>query len=275
MGAALIVLTAGGPSRNASAADGIRVAQQAEPRITVASTILAESATQASLAIAVGPSDTLPPNSFIRLRGLPPRVSLSVGHAITSGVWAIPLFGLTTLKVNIPAGVLGRSEIVVSLVTIDGTQLAEANTALVVGPSAMLNPASGPGLAAAEPKSAGAPAPPVPIPASRSQRGTPPSAPVLSAEARAHAEHMLAQGERYLEQGNITPARQFFRKAAEAGLARGAIRLATTYDPVELRRMKAQGALADAAEARKWYERARDLGAPDAEERLARLAPGN
>ena len=82
-------------------------------------------------------------------------------------------------------------------------------------------------------------------------------------------------GVRYLEQGNITPARQFFRRAAEAGLAQAAIRLATTYDPAELRRFKAQGLVPDLAEARKWYERARELGADEAEERLSRLGSGS
>ena len=50
------------------------------------------------------------------------------------------------------------------------------------------------------------------------------------------------------------------------------IRLAATYDPSELARLQVQGIAPDPAEARKWYERARELGAPEAEERLARLA---
>jgi TPR repeat protein len=41
---------------------------------------------------------------------------------------------------------------------------------------------------------------------------------------------------------------------------------------VELARLTAlAGVSADRKEARKWYERARDLGAPDAEDRLGRL----
>jgi TPR repeat protein len=63
----------------------------------------------------------------------------------------------------------------------------------------------------------------------------------------------------------------FFRQAAEAGLAIAAMRLGATYDPNELSKLKVQGLAADVAEARKWYERARELGAPEAEQRLARL----
>ena len=81
----------------------------------------------------------------------------------------------------------------------------------------------------------------------------------------------MAQGERQLQQGSVVLAREFFRRAADAGFAPAAIRLASTYDPGELSRLGAKGVVPDRAEAKKWYERARDLGAPEAEERLARL----
>jgi TPR repeat protein len=58
-------------------------------------------------------------------------------------------------------------------------------------------------------------------------------------------------------------------------LAAAALRLAATYDPVELPRLKVHGVVADLALARKWYERARDLGAPEAASHLARLGGGN
>jgi hypothetical protein len=58
---------------------------QADPsenfRITVAPAILARSASQAALTIRVGPTAALPKNSFVRVRGLPPMVSLSEGYA--------------------------------------------------------------------------------------------------------------------------------------------------------------------------------------------------
>jgi TPR repeat protein len=97
--------------------------------------------------------------------------------------------------------------------------------------------------------------------------------PTLTAEQKERAERMIANGDRHLEQGNIGAARMFFQRAAEAGLAAGAIKMAATYDPAELERLgvKVQGAIPDRAEARKWYERARALGSPEAEERLARI----
>ena len=131
---ALVVFLAGGTSDWAAA----QRADQA--RITVAPTILAEPASQAALSIQVGPAGALPGNSFVRLRGLPASVSLTEGYAIAPGSWAVPLFGLPSLKAIVPAGVSGRTEIIIHLVGVDGTTLAETRTALVVGPATMIAP---------------------------------------------------------------------------------------------------------------------------------------
>jgi TPR repeat protein len=264
---ALVLLATSGMLHRAEAAQRTRLAQRAEPQVGMPATILAEPASQIPIAIQVGPPDALPANSFIRLRGLPPSVSLSEGHAIGPGSWAIPLFGLATLKANIPAGVSGRSELVVTLVSVDGTLLAEGRTALVVGAAAMLVPNE----KQPDVDRANALVPPLPVPAGRPDRNSAPRPPELSADEKARAEKLMGQGERYLTQGNVALAREFFRRAADAGLAQAAVRLAATYDPAELGRLQVQGVVPDRAEARKWYERARELGAPEAEERLARL----
>jgi hypothetical protein len=231
------------------------------PRIVVAPTIIAEPASQAPFVIQVGPPDALPSNSFVRLRGFPTSVSLTEGHAIAPGSWAIPLFGLPSLKAIVPAGVSGRNEISISLVGVDGTTLAESRTSLVI---ASTPPPERPQPPPPQRQAAPMLAPP---PVRR-----PPPTPDLSDEDKARAERMLAQGAKHLEQGNIGAARMFFQRAAEAGLAAGALRMGATYDPVELGRLEAlAGINADRGEARKWYELARDLGAPEATDRLGRL----
>lgn len=114
----------------------IATAQYGQPRISVAPMITAAPASQVLLPIEVGPPEALPNNSFVRVRGLPPTVSLSDGHAIGPGSWAIPLFALPTLKATIPAGIAERGNVVISLVAVDGTLLAEARTVLVIGSAA-------------------------------------------------------------------------------------------------------------------------------------------
>jgi hypothetical protein len=239
----------------------IATAQYGQPRISVAPMITAAPASQVLLPIEVGPPEALPSNSFVRVRGLPPTVSLSDGHAIGPGSWAIPLFALATLKATIPAGIAERGNVVISLVAVDGTLLAEARTVLVIGSAAEKLFAE----SAQKKVPALAPPPPAPAPAAKAP------ARALTPEDKARAERLLARGEEHLSGGNVAAARDFFERAADAGLATAAIRLAATYDPVELRRAHAQGIVADAAIARRWYERARELGAPEAVERLARL----
>jgi TPR repeat protein len=62
-----------------------------------------------------------------------------------------------------------------------------------------------------------------------------------------------------------------YRRAGEPAQQVSCLTVAASYDPSELGRLQVQGVVPDRAEARKWYERARELGAPEAEERLARL----
>lgn len=259
-GMALLLMLTATPSPAAPAADRpVQVAQQgnANLQLTVPATILAGANTETVLPISIGPPDAMPKNSFVRLRGLPTFARLSEGHMVSPGLWAVPLFGLPNLKIATPADASGRSEVTVSLVSVEGALLAEARTNLIVGPAGVMAP---PGGDKAPPADNTAP-----------DRTALPARPPMTPEARARAEKFVAAGDQYLSQGNIAAARQFFERAAEAGLALAAMKLASTYDPVELGRLGAVGPEPNPAEARKWYEKARALGAPEAESRLARL----
>jgi hypothetical protein len=237
----------------------LRLAQAARNEtlsITVAPTLAASPATQIPLPIGVGPAAAAPRNSFLRVRGLPPMVSLSEGYVIAPGAWSVPLNALASLQMIVPAGASGRSELSISLVGEDGAVLAQAVTALVVQP---LPP----------------PAPPVEARSAPPKQPPPaPRAPVLSPVDREASEKFIARAEAEIAQGNIAVARQFLLRAAQIGLARGALLLAATHDPRELARWGVQGVQPNVAEARKWYERARELGAPEAEGRLAGLGGG-
>jgi glycosyltransferase involved in cell wall biosynthesis len=116
------------------------------------------------------------------------------------------------------------------------------------------------------------PAAPQP-PAGRAIGETAPAAALAEAD-RARGEWMIARGERDLADGNVATARQFFLRAAEAGLARGAILLASTYDVHEFARLHIQGVQPNAQMARTWYQRARALGAGEADALLLRLGSG-
>jgi hypothetical protein len=269
-------------------------AQGFEPlRISVSATIVARPGSQASLGIGVVPPGALSAKSFVSLRGLPEAVSLTAGHAIGAGAWTVPVTALGVLKANIPDNISGRSEIVIRLISMEGALLATANTALVIEPAGVgsleqMRPRPPPAtVTTVLPPSApviGAPPeePKADVPLGDSTLVVPPAEPAREGEARPPspgpsledrrlAERLVAQGERYLAQADVVSARLLFQRAAEAGLAMAAVRLGATYDPAELSRLGTEGVAADEAEARKWYERARAMGAPEAEDRLARL----
>jgi hypothetical protein len=95
--------------------------------------------------------------------------------------------------------------------------------------------------------------------------------PVLDPANRQTALKYLKRGNEELAEGRIAPARLLFERAAEMGLPQAAMALAGTYDPAELDKPQLRNVLPDAAEARRWYERARALGAAEATARLQRL----
>ncbi len=133
-------------------------------------------------------------------------------------------------------------------------------------------------IVAALPPSAPAPAPtlappPAPVAPSASANAPPPKkvATEISAADKARAESMILRGDTYMNQGNYAAARQFFRIAAELGHPIGAMRLGTTFDPIELATTSIIGLQPDPKQAAIWYEKARSLGAADAAQRLSRL----
>jgi Cu-Zn family superoxide dismutase len=102
--------------------------------ITVAPLTHAAPESKTQLSIQVRAQNSLPRNSFIRVRGLPPFAALSHGYAIASGSWSVPLIAAPGLAITVPAGTQGKSEIVIDLVGVDGSVLAEARTVLVIAP---------------------------------------------------------------------------------------------------------------------------------------------
>jgi len=251
------VLAAGWLAGHPGDGSGVRpaVAQRPPaPTIKVAPVTQAEAASKLAFPIEVGPPEAIAKNSFIRIRGLPPAAALTEGHAIAPGAWAVPLAALPTLAIVLPAGLEGRADVAISLVSVDGLVLAEARTSLRVAAAK-----AGPGQAAP------------PAPQARSSVSLGLAAPKLDPAERERALALHAKGMEQLERGNVYAARKFFERAAEAGLAQSAVAVASTFDPDELTKLKVLGLQPDVEAARRWYERARELGAPEAEQRLRRL----
>ena len=248
-----------------------------KPHINIGKVVLVEPASETPLPIQIGPIDAIPRNSFVRIRGMPSAVVLSEGHSIAPGSWAVPLSVLPNLRISIPVGVSGKSDITIALVQIDGTVLADARASLVVAAAELIAPQQP--EAPRERSVASVGAPPAPLEASPPPAQRPPvpattasKAPPALTEDQQRALAFVVRGRAQAQQGNIAAARLFYRRAADANLADGAFALAATYDPAELAIMGVAGVQPDIALARNWYEKARELGARDAEERLRRLS---
>ena len=245
------------------------------PTINIAATITAEPATQGPFPIRVGPAASIPRNSFVRVRGLPHMAALSEGHSIGPGSWAVSLGALPSLKITLPASSTGTADVVVTLVASDGSVLVEARTKLVISAPPAANVRAPDAPATASPVTIFGPgARQQPLAAKRvAGAGPAPQITVvpLSPKDRERALKLLKEGDQHMAQGNIAAARVVYELAAEAGLPQAAMGLAGTYDSAELARLNVRGIQADAKEARRWYERARQLGASDADQRLQRL----
>jgi TPR repeat protein len=108
-----------------------------------------------------------------------------------------------------------------------------------------------------------------------------PSAPALAAAPRAEVVRsldpkeiaaLLKRGQDLLSAGDVQSARLLLMRGAEAQNARAALLVGTTYDPARLKQIGADGPLADIAQARMWYQRAKEWGEPDAQRQLDALA---
>ncbi len=101
-------------------------------------------------------------------------------------------------------------------------------------------------------------------------KSSPPGTPAKAVVARANDETsadvsmLLNRGDALLSTGDIASGRLFYQRAAEAGNGQAALRLGNTYDPAFLERaqLRVHG---DRALALSWYQRARELGAVEAE----------
>jgi len=70
---------------------------------------------------------------------------------------------------------------------------------------------------------------------------------------------LLRRGEALLAIGDVSGARRFFERAADAGSAAGALAAGRTYDPEVLAALGASGIRPDPMTASAWYHRAREL----------------
>jgi TPR repeat protein len=93
-----------------------------------------------------------------------------------------------------------------------------------------------------------------------------------TAPAPVNAQQLLQRADTYLRNGKPEDARLVLEQAARAGSGVAALTLGAMYDPGRVAQFANLGIKADPTVARAWYERAKDLGVAEANDRLAELA---
>lgn len=235
--------------------------------IAVPGVFEAEAASESPLPIRVMPEAAVPKQAIVLIRGLPPTVALSEGRLFQSGIWALRINDLPGLTIAVPTTPGVKSQLSISVVTLDGAVLAETKSALLIIPP--------PKVAKAAPAAPGggqittaAVAPPV-DPGQSAPRSAPKT---LTPEEKQTVEMLMSKGEENVRGGQVNVARLFYKRAADMGWAPGAMALAGTYDAAELERIGTLGGVQpDTKLAKQWYEKARDLGAAEAQKRLTTL----
>jgi hypothetical protein len=111
-----------------------------------------------------------------------------------------------------------------------------------------------------------------PVPSSVAAQDASTSAPPPNSQpSSAEIAALQNRGDGFLSVRDITSARLFYERAADAGSASAALRLGATFDPGFLSGAGISEIFRDATQAASWYHRARDLGDPDAESWLENL----
>ena len=235
--------------------------------IAVPGVFEAEAASETPLPVRIMPEAAVPKQAIVLIRGLPPTVALSEGRLFQSGIWALRINDLPGLTIAAPTTPGVKTELSISVVMLDGAVLAETKSALLITPP--------PKAAKAAPAAPGggqittaAVAPQV-EPGQSAPRS---AAKTLSPEEKQTVEMLMSKGEENVKGGQVNVARLFYKRAADMGWAPGAMALAGTYDAAELERIGTLGGVQpDAKLAKQWYEKARDLGAAEAQKRLTNL----
>jgi hypothetical protein len=239
--------------------------------------------------------DTPDTGAIVTIKGMPPGARLSAGVPLSFTEWRVPAEEISNVMVIPPADFVGELELSAELLSPEGAPQVASFTQLVwkAAPGAVLTTSS---AVPASARPAPQPLQPAPLPQQASplpqQQSPPPpqqriaalppaSAPAPQQQPRADTVHELSANEvaalirraqEMLANGDVKAARLALLRAAEAHDARAALALAKTFDPIASRQFSMADPEPDLTQARNWYQKAREWGAPEAQRQLDALA---
>jgi TPR repeat protein len=191
-----------------------------------------EAAKPARLPLQVRPEEVAQESYILLLTGLPANAALSGASRMGADSWLVPPGALGQLEIVLPEWSASTIEVAVELRRTNGVVAAQSRLWLAVPP-----PAAPPGARLSEPA----------------------------------LTDLVRSGDRLLNRGDVAAARALYEKAAAMGSAQAALAMGSTYDPRRLWSLGVFGTVGNKERARQWYQRAADLGHPDANDRMRAL----
>jgi len=208
------------------------------------------------LGVSVEPAE---PGATVVVRGLPVGTRLTTGEQTGPSEWRVSAEDAANAVVVPPQDFAGDINL--------SAELRNASGAPLVTSVMQLAWKAPPAPAPAPPQIAAAPASPEPIAAPPAPRVEP--APDLNAN---EAGGLIRRAQEMLAMGDVKGARALLLRATDLRDARAAYSLAKSYDPILARQSGAPDTGSDLAQARAWYQKAREWGAPEAQRQLDALA---
>jgi hypothetical protein len=187
---------------------------------------------------------SLVPDASVVLTGYPTGTRIAPGNSVASGGWLIKASDLPVATVTPPRGYAGTMQINAEMRDKTQHMLAQGS----VQPTWT------------------APSPPV-APTTQERTATIPQAKETRRIAPDDLAVLIRRGEEVLKTGDTSAARLLLERAAEAGSARAAFLIGTSYETVSAVRRAA-----DTETARNWFRRAVELGSVEAQQRLGASA---
>ena len=216
------------------------------------------------------------PGMTVMIKWMPPGSRLTAGRRASANEWRVPAQVVSDAAMIPPPDFVGEMNLSAELHGTDGAALV---TTFVRLTWASAQPGSA--VVSAASNAAAPPAPVAPAPQQpQVVASPPPTAPAVATPQAAEPIRELSPNEiagfvrraqELLASGDLQGARVLLTRAADAHDARAALLLAKTFDPIALKQFSATDRGPDVAQARNWYQRAREWGSPEAQRQLDAL----
>jgi hypothetical protein len=191
-----------------------------------------ESLQPARLPLQVRPEEAVQESYILLLSGLPANATLYGAARMGADSWLLSPGALQRIEIVVPEWSAKTHEVGMELRRTNGVVVAQSKLWLAVPP------------------------PPVPVGTKLDE---------------AAIKDLVRSGDRLLARGDVAAARALYERAAAMGSAPAALALGATYDPRRLWALGVFGMVGNKDRARRWYQRADELGHPEAKARIGAL----